>query len=507
MHCNHQRQRPAFLCFVILLFSSIIFNFGFMTSAWAVEPGSEIETPLESTPTVHISDIGSLSSSVSCASMVVDTQPQFVFSAERSGGFLTDSSNDSRELFRRLGRQLGELDGKWIDNHFTIAGFAASGNPDKPIMSAVLDQSEWNAEQKTGVANSLKRVEDLLASMAADVPVPTKGMYLKGIVEPEQVGKFVSGFIEHQRSNRQLSQVQLSKVRENLLPLLKLVDKVAILGSLADDGFKLRLRIIGEKNSKGVFESLSKAAGDSKCAAFIDPDALLNVAQVYSPPQPGAVMEQLHRIPQMAVVEGYLASVGLDLEKDILPTHSPDSLVTLSLNPIGEGGLPDVRMISRVANTVSLLAMAPKLKQLATNLGIFVSVSTDGSFPDVRVSYFLFPSFGIHVTLEGEFLALATGRENLGAAVNRIRDVTGGKIPAFRIPDAVQRYWRISFQRLNEQLQSFLQSPLLASRGIPPISNITIARELGDLVLYTRMLPDQIEINVDVPLQVISSKK
>ncbi|MFZ2957601.1 MAG: hypothetical protein WA705_11980 [Candidatus Ozemobacteraceae bacterium] len=394
-----------------------------------------------------------------------------------------------------------------MENRFAFAGFPSEGDAAKPILTAILEQSEWTTEQKTGFETLMKNGDAIFSVMSAELPPPGKGLYIKGIFDPSKIDNMITKFLEDPRQVRRVSPGQLFKLRNNLLPLIKLADTLAMVGAVSDEGMHFRLRVQGTPESSKPLADLTKFSVGPKCAAFIDPDALLNVAQLHVLPPPGSIIGQIRAIPQTAVIQGYLASVGLDLEKDILPTNAQDSMVTMSLNPIGDGGIPDIRVIAKVENPAALLAMVPKLKQLAVNLGIFVAISTEAAYPTVKVSYFLFPNFGVHLSMVDGFLVLATGNEGLVKTIARIQDVTSGKIPAFKIPESVQRYWRVSFQRLNEQLQRLLQSPLLANRGIPPISNITMARELGDLVLFTRILPDHLEISVDLPLMPVESRK
>ncbi|MBI3039303.1 hypothetical protein HYY75_09700, partial [bacterium] len=171
----------------------------------------------------------------------------------------------------------------------------------------------------------------------------------------------------------------------------------------------------------------------------------------------------------------------------------------VNLDPIGDGGLPDIRGMARVKDPVRLMSITPSLKQLATNLGVFVSTDLE-KFPTVKLSYFLFPGFGVYIGLSGDLLLFSSYREGIIKLEERIQGVTLGRIPAYKIPEGVQRYWRIAFQRLNPQLQRFLQSPLFANKGIPPISNLTITNELGDMVLSTRILASEVEISVSLPL-------
>jgi hypothetical protein len=86
-----------------------------------------------------------------------------------------------------------------------------------------------------------------------------------------------------------------------------------------------------------------------------------------------------------------------------------------------------------------------------------------------------------------------------------IKAVKSGKAEGEKIDDNLQRYWRVSFEDFNLQLQKFLQSPLMVSKGVPPITNLTMLDDLNDLKILTRLQPSSLDFSVFLPVK--ESKK
>ena len=425
---------------------------------------------------------------------------QFALRITRIGDFLKDVGAEKRELMRRLGRKLAEMEEKFLSNRFQAAGFAAPGTDDKPLTTSLLEEKEWSAGNRTAFEELFQQGNEILKTLAGDVPTPATGLLIEAIAAPDKVVQMVDAFLDNPNAAKNLRPGQLFKLKNNFLPLMKMADRVAILGSVTPDGLKLRFRVNVNASSKELIGAMAKNATTPSTARFIDSEALVNVAQIQAIPEPNVVMAQLKAFPQTAIVQSYLASAGLDLEKDILPTNAQDSLISLNLTPTGEGGIPDLRIISKLRDAAAIEVMAPKLRQLAMSIGVYVTSGDAAGVPCSKISYFMVPNFALHVAMTDGYLVLATARENLAASVTRIKDVLAGKIKGFEVPGNVQRFWRVSLSRINEQLQRLLQSPLLANKGIPPMSNISAADELGDLLLMTRIFEDRLEISVDLPV-------
>lgn len=425
---------------------------------------------------------------------------QFALRITRTGDFLKDFSAEKRELFRRLGRKLAEIEEKLTGNRFQAAGFAAPGTADKPLSTRVLEEKEWSGENKSAFETLFQQGTEVFKALTAEVPLPPAGLLIEAIAAPDQIVAMIDKFLDDPKAAKSLKPGQLFKLKNNFLPLMKMADRVVILGTVTPDGFKIRFRVNVGAESKEILAEMAKNATTPSTARFAEPEALVNVSQVQVVPPPSVIMDQLKGFPQTAVIQSYLASAGLDLEKDILPTTAQDTLVTMNLTPTGEGGIPDIRIICKLRDSAAIEAMAPKLKQLAMSIGVYVTSGDAAGVPSTKISYFMAPTFGLHLALAEGHLVLATGKENLAASIARIKDIQAGKAKGFEIPSNVQRFWRVSLSRINEQLQRLLQSPLLANKGIPPVSNLSAADELGDLVLLTKVFDDHLEISVDLPV-------
>jgi len=428
-----------------------------------------------------------------------DTAPKYWLKVVRHGDFLGKPADEALELLRRFGRQLSRFSTRLADGQLLVAGFTSDASGPRRLPMANVPKKDWTAAQTAGVEALLAKGQSLLADLDKDLPEPAKGLSFKALVDPARVLSMVEPLLERAVQEGKIKATQVLKIEERILPLMKIADVGALSAVVAPDGLKMRITLRPNPSS---LADLARLGADQPlaAAAFIDPDNLFNVAQVHVLPKPEETMDLLRRIPQTSILEGMLASAGLNLEKDILPTFARNSMVSANFVPLGEGGLPDFRIIGQVPDPAALLAIAPKMKQLAMQMGVFVNPSVEGNIPTFRISYFMFPDFGVHLTLVGDFLVIGTSRPQLVKTAERIRDVKAGKIPAYAIPPEAKRVWRIRFRGFNEQLQAFLQqSPLLAGRGVPPVHNLTVMDELGDMVLLTLIGKERFDITLDLP--------
>ncbi len=232
----------------------------------------------------------------------------------------------------------------------------------------------------------------------------------------------------------------------------------------------------------------------------------MSFGQVHVLPSPQILIQHLKAIPQLTIIENFLKNAGLDLERDILPAQAVDSLVSIDLDPTGDGGLPDIRVMAKFADPMKVVAILPGLAKLCVDLGIYVAPQTEAP-KGVKLSYFLVPTFALHLAMTDGHALAATSRANLVSLYQRMQDVTTGKQPAYKVPDGAHRYWRIRFKNLNEQIQRFLQSPLLAGKGIPPIPNLNMMEELGDFEMTTRVKPEYLEVRFSLPITTPNGKE
>jgi hypothetical protein len=70
----------------------------------------------------------------------------------------------------------------------------------------------------------------------------------------------------------------------------------------------------------------------------------------------------------------------------------------------------------------------------------------------------------------------------------------------------LKRFWRVKSKDLNQQLQRFLQSPLLRDKGIPPVSNLTFLENFDNLEIYSTARPELIEFIFNLPISASINK-
>ncbi len=424
---------------------------------------------------------------------------QYAFRIERHSGFLSDSEKEPLELFRRIGRSIQPYWPMFVDNVLMGGGFfhQAGWDTERPFADCVFAR-DWKEPQKKAAEKMFADREPLLSRMLQDVPIPDSGLSLKALLDLRGLSDFTEKYLQNPDKAKKLTPGQIVRIRDRILPLLQIADAVGICGSLSKAGLKMLVRLEGG-------DAYLKALPEIKdlpivsTQKYVKGNPLLTFAQTHLPRNPADIAGSLREFPQMMAIEAYLASAGIDLEKDLTSISGSETLFTADLTPQGEGGLPNLHLLVFLRNPEKVLSLLPKLQALATKIGIFV-MPTVADPPTVRVSHFLFPQFGLHFGLFGNRGIMSTSRDNILSLKQHMDAVDAGKVTGWTEIPQVQRYWRVAFSQLNEQVQKFLQSPILSGRGIPPVQNITVAEELGDLVLFTRLLKDRMEISVDLPV-------
>ncbi|EKD83896.1 MAG: hypothetical protein ACD_39C00384G0001 [uncultured bacterium] len=119
----------------------------------------------------------------------------------------------------------------------------------------------------------------------------------------------------------------------------------------------------------------------------------------------------------------------------------------------------------------------------------------------VKLSYFMLPQAAIYAGLCGRFLVIASSQGNLGKELAHIKEVESGTKDVKPFPEKLKRFWKIRTSDFNLQLQKLLQSPILASQGLPPITNLTFLEDIEHFVLKSHATPAAIEFALEIPLK------
>ncbi|MBF0409842.1 MAG: hypothetical protein HQM10_21045 [Candidatus Riflebacteria bacterium] len=429
-----------------------------------------------------------------------DSSPQLAAWYSVKGDFLKDHEKESKELLRRIGKAVSTIPELKNSSELAYAGFIKPLHFEKKAPNPFVAQEKWTDEQKALVNKMLETNLDLLEKISKRVPVPEKGYYLKGVADPVSLKSLFEEILKNPPAKLEAKPGQLLKIEQKLLPLLSIAQKAAMAANLTEKGALFQLCFVVSATSTHVLESL-KQTGTFETGKFIDTTALFSATQKQIPPSPKEVMQQLSVIPQTEIVKQYLASSGLDLEKDILPTTAQETLVSGNLSPDGEGGFPDIRITSKINDEKAILDMCPKLQDLATKFGFFVSSEEVNGLKIGRLSFFLLPSMRICAAISDGMLIVTTGKDLVVKEVGRIKEIISGKKEGFKLPEGIQRYYRFAPQLLNTQLQAFLQSPLMAEKGIPPIPNLTALDEMDIMSLQTKVYDNIVEIFIEIPFK------
>ncbi|HOT27546.1 MAG TPA: hypothetical protein PLU72_05115 [Candidatus Ozemobacteraceae bacterium] len=418
----------------------------------------------------------------------------------RFGTFLKSPDKEPLEFFRRLGRMLSPQLDKYLDKPYDAADFVPAETTGKPEKPKPIKADAWTDAQKAAVEQLRGRQTELLGNLMKAVPFPNDGLHLIAVAEPHSLVAQLEALLENPEAQAKLRPGQMMKLQTKFIPFLRMADAIGVVMSLTPAGFALEIQLRGGETFAEAMLPGGNPPAPLTCSKFIFPDSLVSFVQVSPTVSPAETMQALRAFPQTRIVESYLASAGLEFERDILSNPGIESFVNLDLIPAGDGGLPDFRAAIRVKDPLKLVSLIPQLKQLAMSVGVMVTPNLEKR-PTAKISYFLLPTIGVHVGMLGEYLLISTSRDSLLGLADRIENVSAGKEAGFAgVPADAHRFWKIRFCLLNEQLQKLLQSPLLAGRGIPPLSNLNVASELGDLIMVTRIRNDGINMRLDLPV-------
>ena len=119
----------------------------------------------------------------------------------------------------------------------------------------------------------------------------------------------------------------------------------------------------------------------------------------------------------------------------------------------------------------------------------------------------MLPQAAVYAGLYGRFLVIATAQQNLASELTHLKNVDAGSQKAVELPEKLKRFWKIRTDDFNSQLQRLLQSPVLASQGIPPITNLTFFEDIEYFVLKSSASSSEIEFSLEIPLAPKQSRK
>lgn len=415
------------------------------------------------------------------------------FQVDRLGGFLAEPGNIPVEALRRFGRALNKEWPASNDNLIAASVFDISKFSSNDFLRPV-EAGQLSSAQRNKAKTLLSQFDDRLGTIVKDCQPASQAIVVKAVFDSKLLRDHFVSLLNS--NNSKLESQQKYKIETQLLPILEASD--ILLGAM----------VISEHGAYGRFNIISpegrlsnpKIVHNISIIDFINDEPLMFFCQTHPIENAKETLAQIMAIPQSATVVQMVASAGLDFEKDILANSARESILYANLQPTGDGGLPDIRFVAPVPEVTKLIANLPKFKTLCMQTGIFVNSVTDGNLSLAKLSYFMFPNLAIYVGLVDNFLVIATSQKNLVDEFNHINSVKQGKKVARTMPPNLKRFWRIRSSDFNQQLQKFLQSPLLSDKGIPPVSNLRFMENLGNLEIFSTSTPELIEFIFNLPV-------
>jgi len=416
------------------------------------------------------------------------------YQIDRAENFLNEPGNNPVEILRRLGRSLNS---QWTANQTSLLAAslfnsALIGNPEflKP-----LPDTQLSGEQKKAAANMLKKYEPVLQKLIEECKPASQAIVIRAVCENLSLRKALSE-TPSKKDEKADKAPALERAKKELMPILEASDYLAGALVISANGCFGKLKVISEKN----LLAMDKIEHDISIGRFINHDALMFFCQTHPLENPAEAFKELAAVPQSATVISMVASAGIDFEKDILANTARESILYVNLEPSGDGGIPDIRFVAPVPDIDKLRGNLDKFKLLCQQTGIFTQ-ALEGNFPMVKLSYFMLPQAAVYAGLYSRFLVLATAQQNLARELTHLKNVEDGAQKTGEIPGKLKRFWKIRTDDFNSQLQKLLQSPALASQGIPPITNLTFFEDIEHFVLKSSASASEIEFSLEIPLK------
>lgn len=422
------------------------------------------------------------------------------YQIERAENFLNEPGNNPVEILRRLGRSLNS---QWTANQTSLlaASLFDSAGIGGPDFLRPLPDTQLSSEQKKAAANMLKKYESAIQKLVDECKPASQAIVIRAICENLSLRQALAQppaktSVKSDKINA------LARAKKELLPILEASDYLAGALVISANGCFGKLKVISEK---GLLKT-DKIEHDITIGKYINHDALMFFCQTHPLENPAQAFKELAAVPQSATVISMVASAGIDFEKDILANTARESILYVNLEPSGDGGIPDIRFVAPVPDIDRLRGNLDKFKQLCQQTGIFVNV-IESEFPMVKLSYFMLPQAAVYVGLYGRFLVIATAQQNLASELTHLKNVDADSEKAVELPEKLKRFWKIRTDDFNSQLQRLLQSPVLASQGIPPVTNLTFFEDIEYFVLKSSASASEIEFSLEIPLAPRQGKK
>lgn len=426
------------------------------------------------------------------------TTIQGVVSVKRVGDFLAEPKQENLSLLQTLARHLKShwslFDQQTLEAALFDLDFSLGTPGKKPVLAR-----DWTKNQRSAVADLWQKANDVLAELATGLPTPGQGFCARGVMDAPAMVAALETLLDSPQATQRLRPAQIHKLRYRVIPFLTMLETAALVATLDHLGFVCRAEFRGNSEFREVICAGGKPPAPFTLCPYLRDNALAAMGQIHEERDPQVIIAGLEQYSQYLVLKPYLASAGINIASDVLDNLGTESLLTVNLEPTGDGGVPDVRAIIRVKDPVKLLRVAPGLQQVAGNFGVFIGPQLD-AVPSVRIGHFLLGQYALHATLKNDLLLVATSKANVTALAHHIDKTSAGPTqPAPATTAPIHRYWCVRFPLLRAQMELFRKSPLMAGTAPKTNDDLAFADELGELIVTTRILPDSMRMDTRLP--------
>lgn len=423
------------------------------------------------------------------------------YEVERKGNFLEEPGNNPYEILRRFGRAINKSQSLESGSQFSASLFDLEKLNQKDFLKPITDDN-LSEKQIKSAKELIAKFEQDFNSLINENTDEKEAVIVKIAFESKQISDLVESALNEAPENEarhklKLGESENEQIRSRLLPFIENSDYFVGIFSASNNGFFSKMKLVSKNNE------LPDDKTNISISDYVNTSALAYIVQHHGNNDVKKSYEELMKIPQTTLIESALSSAGLSLKDDILTNMAKESIIYINLEPSGTSGLPDIRLVAPVPDIKSLKTILPKLKQLCVQTGLFTEIKED-KFTTVKLSFFMFPNFGVFTGLVDNLLVIATDYDNLIKEMNHISIIKNTRnIKTKNTLGQYKKYVRINFEDFNTQLQKLLQSPLLQNKGIPPLPNFSFLNDLTNLTGTFEINSSEATIRLDIPIKQI----
>lgn len=465
-----------------------------------------------------------------CCNYTVDAStkeiktPIYYIKIQKSENFLSDPSFENLQLFRRLGKLIKNI----MKNNSNLE-YASFYSPNLDINSILLNpiiiSPSTDTTLKTELASNVyvyqQNYSNYIEYINKTLPVASNNITISADIFINNLNQVL--FLDNKDQNKETfskssdnnslqnsfdSKYSKIHIQSNIKHFLNStftyipLDYAYAKATLSNTCFRCKAIFVPSKETISQISNHYNKSNQLSLTSFISNNSLIYGAftNMYSSKD---YLEYLSRFSNFKVIQNIVESVGLNFEKDILENYTNEIYWHLNFYPHGDGGLPEISGFATIKNPDMLLSKAEKYKELAKQIGVFVQLVNEKN-NIYKISYFLFPQFSAYFCIHNNKLIFSTANFGVEKILENISKnafsnfETMFKRNDYNIDAKLIDFVCINFENFNSQIQTYLQSPTMASYKIPPIPNFDIASELDKLEFLVYILNNIFELDINL---------